>query len=129
MIQKKNNHKDKLKAFDYFKNKQKIVWNNVFWCIKARVFLCIQYTVHWDKTQMLKRFPSDKLNGTKNAFFFLLRAPTHHSFTFNFRCLYELKHKARLPKTVCGGIFHFRCRFVFIKVYIFVQQNAWSLWL
>ena len=55
---------------------------------------------------------------------FLSRAPTHHSF--NLRFLYELKHKARLSKTVCW-IFHFQFRFVFIKVYIFVQENAWSL--
>ena len=75
---------------------------------------------------MLKKFPSDEINGTKNALFFLWRAPTLHSFTFNLRFLYELKHKVRLTKTVCG-IFHFSFRFVFIKVYIFVQQNAWSL--
>ena len=62
----------------------------------------------------------------KNALFFLSWAPAHHSFTFNLRFLYELKHKVRL--SVCG-IFHFRFRFVFIKVYIFVQQNAWTLWL
>ena len=58
--------------------------------------------------------------------FFLLRAATHHSFTFNLEFLYELKQKVRLSKTVCG-IFHSRFRFVFIKVYIFVQQNAWVL--
>ena len=75
---------------------------------------------------MLKNNPLDKINGRKNALFFLSRAPTHHSFTFNVRFLYELKHKVRLPKTVCG-IFHFRFRSVFIKVYIFVQQNAWIL--
>ena len=75
---------------------------------------------------MLKKIPSDKINGTKNALFFLSRAPTHHSFTFNLRFLYELKHKVRLSKTVCGN-FHFRVRFAFIKVYIFVQQNAWAL--
>ena len=69
---------------------------------------------------MLKKFPSDK-NGTKNALFFLSRAPIHYSFTFNLRFLYEPKHNVRL--TMCG-IFHFRFRFVFIKVYIFVQQNA-----
>ena len=66
------------------------------------------------------------MNGTKNALFFLLRAPTHHKFTFNLRFLYELKHMVRLSKTQCG-IFHFRFRFVFIKVYIFVPQNAWAL--
>ena len=32
---------------------------------------------------MLKTFPSDKINVTKYALFFLSRAPTHHSFTFN----------------------------------------------
>ena len=69
---------------------------------------------------MFKKFPSDKINGTKNA---LSRAPTHHSSTFNLRLLYEL---VRLSKTVCG-IFHFRFCFIFIKVYIFVQQNAWTL--
>ena len=72
---------------------------------------------------MLKKNPSDKINGTKNALFFLSRAPAHHSFTFNLRFLYELKHKVCLSNTVCG-IFHFRFRSVFIKVYIFTQQNA-----
>ena len=68
---------------------------------------------------MLKRIPSDKINGTKNVLLFLSRAPTHHSFTFNLRFLYELKHKVLFSKTVCG-IFPFRFRFVFMKVYIFV---------
>ena len=72
---------------------------------------------------MLKKIPSDKINGTKNALFFLLRAPTHYSFTFNLRFLYELKHKVCLSKTMCG-IFHFRFHSIFIKVYIFVQRNA-----
>ena len=75
---------------------------------------------------MLKKFPSDKINGTKNALFFLSRAPTHHSFTFNLGFLSELKQKLRLTKAVCG-VFRFRFRFVFIKVYTFVQQNAWTL--
>ena len=75
---------------------------------------------------MLKKFPSEKINGTKNALFLLSRAPTHHSFIFNLRFLYELKHNVHLSKTE-RGIFHFRFRFVFIKVYIFVQQNAWTL--
>ena len=75
---------------------------------------------------MLKKFPLDKINGTNNALFFLLRTPAYHSFDFNLRFLCELKHKVPLSKTVCGN-FHFRVRFVFIKVYIFVQQNAWAL--
>ena len=84
--------------------------------------------MHLDKTQILKKFPSNKINGTKNALSFLWRAPTHHSFTFNFLFLYELKHKVRLSKTVCG-VFHFRFGFflIFVQVYFFVQQIAWTL--
>ena len=87
----------------------------------------IQLTIHWNKTQMLKNFFSDKINGTKTFFlsFFLSRAPTHDSFTFNLQFLYELKCMVYLPKTVCG-IFHFRFRLVFIRVYIFVQLKAWN---
>ena len=88
------------------KASNKSVWSNVFSYVKICIFWkCIQY-----------------------GLFFLSRAPTYHSFTFNLRFWYELKHKARLSETVCG-IFHFRFRFVFIKVYIFVQQSAWTLWL
>ena len=71
---------------------------------------------------MLKKFPLDKINGTKNALFLLSRTPTHHSFTSNLRFL----HKVPLSETM-SGIFHFRFGFVFIKVFIFVQQNAWTL--
>ena len=47
--------KDTLKAFDDFKNKQKIVWSKIFWYVKVCVFWkCIQSTIDWDKTQMLK---------------------------------------------------------------------------
>ena len=55
---------------------------------------------------MLKKFSSGKINGTKNALFFLSGARAHRSLTFNLRLLYELKYKSGLPKTVCG-IFHF----------------------
>ena len=57
--------------------------------------------------QVSKKIPLDKITGTKNAFFFLSRAPTHHSFTFNLRFLYELKRKVRLSKTVRFFIFDF----------------------
>ena len=65
---------------------------------------------------MLKKFPSDEINGT-NA---------HHSFTFNLRFLYELKHKIRLSKTVCE-VFHFRFRFVCIKVLFFFFDKIHGL--
>ena len=67
---------------------------------------------------MLKKIPSDKINGTKNALFFLSRAPTYHSFSFNLRFLYELKHQVRLSKTERGiSIFDsvsFLLNFVFL---------------
>ena len=63
---------------------------------------------------------------TKNPLFFMSRAPTHHSFTFNEQVLYELKHMGHLCKTVCG-IFHFQFSLLFIKLYFFVKQNAWTL--
>ena len=48
--------KDALKAFDDFKNKQRSVWSNVFWYVNIYLFWkFIQYTTHWDKTQMLKK--------------------------------------------------------------------------
>ena len=75
---------------------------------------------------MLKKFPWDKINGTKNVLIFLLRIPAYHSFTFSLRFLYELKDKNLLPKTV-RGIFGFRFRLVFIKAYIFAEENAWTL--
>ena len=60
-----------------------------FWYVTVCIFWeCIQYTIHWDKTQMLKKNPLDKINGTKTALFFLSQASTHHSFTFNLRFLY-----------------------------------------
>ena len=74
---------------------------------------------------MLKKGPPDKINGTKNALFFLSRVPTHHSFTFKLRFLNELNHKVHLSKTVWDFPFSIRLRF--FKVYIFVQQNPWTL--
>ena len=70
---------------------------------------------------MLKKIPWDKINDTKNTLFFLSRAPTYHSFTFNLRFLYEQKHKVCLSKTLCG-IFQFRFRSVFVKVYILFNK-------
>ena len=79
-------------------------------------------SIHYVLRQSTKKFTSDKINGAENALFFS-QAPTHHTFTFYLRFLYEMKRKVRLCKTVYG-ISHFRFRFVFIKVFIFVQQNA-----
>ena len=49
--------------------KQKSVSSNVFWYVKvcSIFWKCVQYTIHWHKTNMF--FPSDKINGTKDALF------------------------------------------------------------
>ena len=55
------------------KTRNKSVWSNVFWYVEVCIFWkCIRYTIHWDKIQILKKFPSDKINGTKNALFFFV---------------------------------------------------------
>ena len=119
--------KDTRKAFDDLKKNSKSVWSNVFRYVKVCIFWeFIQYTIHWDKIQMLKKLPSDRINTTKNALCFLLRASKHHNFTFNLQFLIE--HMVHHFKIGCG-IFHFRFHFVLIKFYIFVQQKAWALWL
>ena len=76
---------------------------------------------------MLKKFALDKTNGTKITLFFVLGPPTHHSFTFNLQYLYELKRKVRLSKTLklCMGFSIFDSVSFLLKIYIFVQQNAW----
>ena len=55
-----------LKAFDSKIGSNKIVQSNVFWYVKVCIFWkCIQYTIHWDKKQMLQRFPLEKINSAK----------------------------------------------------------------
>ena len=60
---------------------------------------------------MSKKFPSGNISVTKNALFFISRAPTHHSFTFNSQFPYELKHKNRLSKSVWDFSFLIPSRF------------------
>ena len=109
------------------KTSDKNIWSNIFWYVKVCIFWKrIQYTIHWDKTQILKKFCSDKINGTKNALVVLLQAPTHHSSTFNLWFLYELKHKVCLFKYVFG-IFHFWFCFVLLKfIFLFNKMHGLS---
>ena len=68
---------------------------------------------------MLKNFSSDKINDTKNAVFFLSRAPTHYDFAFNLQFLHELKEKVHLSKTASflnSVSFLLKFKFLFKKV-------------
>ena len=45
--------KNTLKAFDAFKDNQKSVWSNVFWCLKVCIFWKFtQAIIHWVKTNI-----------------------------------------------------------------------------
>ena len=80
-------------------------------CMKWIFFICKSkytvkvYSIHYKLGQNtdVKKISFEQ---TKNAFFVLSRATTHHSFTFNSRFLHELKHKVHLFKRFCR-IFHF----------------------
>ena len=103
----------------------KSVWSNIFWYVKICIFWkCIQYNIHWDNTQVLKKFPLDKISSTKNTLSFFREL--QRSFTFNFQLLYELKCKICHSKTVCQ-IFHYWFCSVFIKVYCCVTKCMDSL--
>ena len=80
---------------------------------------CIEYkyTIHWDKTQVLKKSPLYKINRTKNAFIFLSRAPPYHSFTFNITILIWAEAEAALKMSVGFSIFDsasFLLKFIFL---------------
>ena len=97
---------------------------NVFWYVKVCIFWkCIQCIIHWDKIQILKN-PFRQIKLYKKSPFFFCEPQLITVLLFpDLRFLYVLKHKVSLSTAVCG-IFYFWFRFVFIKVYIFVQQNS-----
>ena len=120
-----------------FKNKQKVVCSFYvcvcmcfvflfcFFYIKVYLFWkFVQCTTHWDKTQIFRKICFGQNKRCKNALSRELQIITillliHDSF---------MSWSTRLfsRKALCG-IYHFRLSFVFIKVYIFVQQKAWTL--
>ena len=83
--------------------------------------------VFWYKTN-LKKIPLGQNKRDKRCPLFSFASSKSSQFYSDLRFLDELKHKVCPSKTVCG-IFDFQFRFGFIKVYIFVQQNAQNLWL
>ena len=64
----------------------------------------------------------------KNALFFF-----HEFFSFSFITVFfcdsYMSWSTRFIHLTVSGIFHFQFRLVFVKVFIFVQQSAWTLWL
>ena len=67
------------------KTNNKSVWSNAFWYVTVFVFWkCIQYAIHWDKTQMLKKIPFEQINGTKTDLFFFHKLLLITVFVFVF---------------------------------------------
>ena len=94
------------------KTSSKRVWGNVLWYRKVNIlWKFIQYTIYCDKTNTKEISLGQNKHYKKNALIFLLRAPTHHSLTFNSQFFYELKHKFHLSKTVWDFPFSIPSRF------------------
>ena len=111
-----------LRLFTILKTSKKDVWSNDFWYVKVYIFWkLMQYTIHWDKTQTLKKFPSDKINAAKTALFFFRELQL-------ITVLLLIRRSTRfIFLRLCLGLSHFRFRFIFIAVYIFVQQKELTL--
>ena len=76
--------KDTLKAFVDFKKKQKSVWSNVFWYVKVCIFWkCIQCTIHWHKTKMLKKISFGQIKRYKKCPLFFFCEVQVYIFLFN----------------------------------------------
>ena len=102
------------------KTSNKSIWNDAFWYHEAYIFWKFSlYTIHWDKTTVNKNFLWTKCYKKCTLSFPELQLTT---------ILPQLKHEVHLFSCVCG-IFHFQFHLIFIKVYIFMQQKAWTLWL
>ena len=84
---------------------------------------CIYYTMHWDKTQMLKKFSLVKINGTNNALFFLSRAPTHTVLLVV--CNFYMSWSTRFVSIkLCVGCSIFDFVSFWLK-FIFLFNNNW----
>ena len=119
----KNNHSDFLRL--HCRQEATKVYEVMIFDMEKYVFFkSVFNTLNDDITQMLKKFPSDKINGTKNVLFFLSWAPTHHRFTFSLRLLSELKHKVLPSKTVCE-IFDFESVSLLLKfIFLFNKMHG-----
>ena len=116
--------KDTLKTLDDFKSNES-VWDNVL-DMQKYIYIFWKFIQCTIQNADVKNISFGLNKRSKICTIFLSRAPTHHSFTFNSRFLYELKHKVFLSKSVCG-ILHFRFRLVFIKVYFCSRKSMDSL--
>ena len=134
-----NCFKDTLKASEDFKNKQKVLCS-FYVCVCVCVCMCfvclfcffyIKVYLFWkfvqcttDKTQIFRKICFGQNKRCKNALSRELQIITILLLIRDSFMSWSTRLFSR--KALCG-IYHFRISFVFIKVYIFVQQKAWTL--
>ena len=97
----------------------KSVWSDVFWYVKVCIFWkCIQYSIHWDKTQILKKILFGLNKRYKKCPLFLSRALTHYSFIFIYDSYMNWSTKFISLKLCVGfSIFYFvsfSLKFIFL---------------
>ena len=120
--------KDIMKAFVNFRNKQQVYEVILFdmqkYVYSENVFNTLYIEI---KHKSWKNALRTKLTVQKmpSLFFPELQLIT----VLLLICDFSMGWGARFVSLKLCGIFHFRFSFVFVKVYIFVEQNAWTLWL
>ena len=63
------------------KTSNKILWNNVFWRLKVYIFWkFIQYTIHWNKAQIVKKIPFKQNKRSKKWTLLFLWAAAHQFY-------------------------------------------------
>ena len=108
------------------KTSNKSVWSIVFWYVKVYIFWKFnQSTIHRDKTQMLTKYPSDKINVTKKHSFFF-REPQPITVSIFIRNFYTSWSAWFISLKLCVGfsIFDFVS---FLLNFIFLFSNMYGL--
>ena len=89
-----------IRLLSVLKTSKKNVWGNVFWYVNVCIFWkCVQYTIHWDRTQMLKIFLRTKQTVQK----------MHSSFFRKFQLTTVLL-------LICDSYISWRTRFFSLKM-------------
>ena len=120
--------KDTLKVLDDVKNKQKSVWSNVFWYIKVCTFWkCIQYTIHWDKTQMLKNICFGQNKRNKKCLLFSFASSNSSQFFFLICDSYMSWSTRFVSLKLCAGFSIFDSVLFLLKfIFLFNEMHVYS---
>ena len=108
------------------KTSNKSVQSNVFWYVKVCIlWKCIQYTIHWDKTQILNKFHLDKINGTKMPSFFFRELQLITVLLLN--CDSYMSWSTRFVSLKPCGVFSISDSFSFLLKIVFLFNKIYGL--